>query len=268
MNTELVYGLKQMPFQKSARYPELYKSADTVQFEGRLEYLKTTRGIGLFTGNPGVGKTAAIRDFARGLNPAMYKVIYISMTTVSVAEFFRMIAQALGLEPKYRKVDLFHQIQEEIRYQTEEKKCIPFIIIDEAQYLSNMILRDLIMFLNFEMDSKDSCILVLSGTTLLNRTLKLSMNEPLRQRVIVNYHMSGLDREEVGEYVRWCLKYSGTEEPLFSEDALEAVWRDSQGSIRKMNNLLTRSLIEGANQKKRLIDTDIVDLARADAEIE
>lgn len=268
MEPTLFFGLRQLPFQKSSRYRHLYKTEDIQQLEGRLEHLKKVRGIGLITGKPGTGKTAAIREFTNNLNPASFKVIYLQMTTVTVAEFFRMLSSELGLEPQYKKVDLFRQIQDEIRYQCEEKKCTPVIIIDEAQYLSNAILRDLVMLLNFEMDSRDCCILILSGLPGLNRILKQSINESLRQRIIVNYHANGMSRKEAGQYVEWCLKESGCEEPVFSEDAIEAAWRFSQGSVRVMNSLLSKSLIEAAAQKKRQITADIVTIAREDCELD
>lgn len=268
MDTQLYFGLNQMPFQKSSQYSSLYKGKDVRQIENRLEHLRKTRGIGMITGKPGAGKTAVIREFARSLNPTMYKVIYIQMTTVSVNEFLKMIALELGLDPKYKKADLFHQIQEEVRYQCEEKKCIPVLIIDEAQYLSQAILRDLVMLLNFDMDSKDCCIMILSGLSSLNRIMKKTSNEALRQRIIVNYQAEGLNRQEAGEYVQWCLKQSGAEETIFSEDAIEAAWRDSQGSLRRMNTLLSRGMIAAAGQDKRIIDSEVISIARMDADME
>lgn len=268
MDPTLFFGLRQLPFQKSSRYRQLYKGEDIIQLENRLDYLKKIWGIGLITGKPGTGKTAAIREFAQNLNPALYRVIYLQMTTVSVVEFLRMLSNELGLEPAYKKVDLFKQIQEEIRYQCDEKKCTPVIIIDEAQYLSSAILRDLVMLLNFEMDSRDCCILILSGLPSLNRILRQSANEALRQRIVVNYHAAGLTRKEAGEYIDWCLKESGCEEPVFSEDAIEAAWRFSQGSVRSMNSLLSRSMIQATAQQQRLITGETVTLARDDCELD
>lgn len=266
--TLLYYGLSQMPFQKDTRYKSLYQGEDAQQLRNRLEYLKNTKGVGVITGSPGSGKTAAIREFTKGLNPALYKVIYIQMSSVSINEFLRMLASGLGLEPNFRKSDLFRQIQEEIEYQVNEKRCIPVVIIDEAHYLSHSILRDLVMLLNFEMDSKDCCILLLCGTSLLARNLRQSNNEALRQRILVSYQMQGLTFKEAKEYIEYCLKQCGAKEPVFAPNAVEAVYKASQGVVRKMNSLLTRALIEGANQDKRLIDSEIIKLAYEDGELD
>lgn len=268
MEPKMYYGLTQMPFQKNTKYSALFKTEDAEQINRRMTYLKSVRGVGLITGNPGTGKTAAIREYAMNLNPSLFKVIYLKMSSVSVNDFLRMLAQELGLEPRYRKSDLFRQIQEEIRYLVDEKRCVPVIIIDEAQQLSNTILRDLVPLLNFDMDSKDYCILILTGLSSVNRTLKLSTNEALRQRIIVNYHTNGISKEECSGYVNYCLEQCGAQEPIFSENGIEAAWRNCQGSLRRLNTVLQRSLIEGCNQRKRIIDAEIISIAQADAELE
>lgn len=265
MEPTLYYGLSQMPFMKSSRYDSLFESEDLKNMKGRLLYLKSTRGIGLFTGNPGTGKTAALREFASGLNPASYKVIYLKLSSVGATEFLRMICQELGMEPKYRKADVFRQIQDEVTYLVNEKRCVPVLIIDEAQHLPGEILRDLVMLLNFDMDSKDYCIVILCGLPQLNKSLTRTVYESLRQRIIVNCHSEGLSLEEARRYIDFCLEKCDGREKVFSEDAIEAAWRNSQGSIRKLNTLLARSMIEGTNQKKRLIDSEIIAIAKEES---
>ena len=41
----------------------------------RLDYLKDTRGIGLFTARPGMGKSFALRCFAKCLNPKLLRFV-------------------------------------------------------------------------------------------------------------------------------------------------------------------------------------------------
>jgi len=72
----------------------------------RLEYLKTVRGIGVFTARPGMGKTYALRCFMNGLNPNQYQTAYISLSTISVTEFYREFCTLLGLEGSGNKTDV------------------------------------------------------------------------------------------------------------------------------------------------------------------
>jgi len=120
----------------------------------RLEHLKNIRGIGLFTGLPGVGKTYTMRAFIASLNPNLYKVVYLPMTTITTNEFYKDLASGLGLTPSYRKIDNFRQIQERIKALYKDQKITLAILIDEAQYLSRAILADLKLLMNFDMDSR------------------------------------------------------------------------------------------------------------------
>ena len=43
----------------------------------RLKHLEEIKGIGIITGEPGLGKTTAIRYWTNALNKTMFKVIYI-----------------------------------------------------------------------------------------------------------------------------------------------------------------------------------------------
>ena len=48
----------------------------------RLNYLKDIRGIGVFTARPGMGKSYALRCFAAGLNPSLFHMEYLCLSTI------------------------------------------------------------------------------------------------------------------------------------------------------------------------------------------
>lgn len=75
--------------------------------KARLDYLKTTRGIGVIVREVGSGKTSSLRAFADSLNPSLFKVICFPRSTGTVMDFYRGLASGLGEEPSFRKVDLF-----------------------------------------------------------------------------------------------------------------------------------------------------------------
>ena len=128
----------------------------------RLEYLKEIRGIGVFTASPGMGKTFALRCFAKGLNLNLYQCAYLCLSTVSVQEFYRQLCEALGLESGFGKSRMFKSIQERLYYLYKEKRQ-PFIcILDEAQYLNSNILRVLKMLMNQKYDSVNCFSLIIS----------------------------------------------------------------------------------------------------------
>jgi len=252
------WGMEFNPFDKEISEKQFYQGTDFIEMMKRLEYLRNVRGIGLFTGLPGTGKTACQRAFVKALNPNLYKVVYLPMTTISASEFYRDLAAGLGLEPQYRKIENFRSIQERIRCMYKEQKTTLVIMIDEAQYLNRAILADLKLLMNFEMDSQNYAILVLSGQPTLNNTLSMQINEALRQRIVINYNMQGLLALEVADYTRDRMKLCGVTQEIFDTAALEAAYGCCGGSIRRLNSLLHRALIIGCEQKSRTIRTEII----------
>ena len=143
------YGLSFNPFDKQCMKERgAFRSQDHRQMQSRLDYLKTVRGIGVFTARPGMGKTYALRCFMNGLNPNQYQTAYINLSTISVTEFYRQFCDLLGLEPSGNKTQMFKAIQERVYYLYKEKKQPLILAIDEAQYLNYNILRDLKMLRN------------------------------------------------------------------------------------------------------------------------
>ncbi len=185
------YGLEFNPFLKNSK-EILVETKEQKELLFRLDYLVKTKGFGLLTGSAGRGKTTIIRNWALGLNPSLYKVIYTSLSTLTANDFYRNLAQKLGASPAFRKPDNFRIIQEEISRLAIEKRKTPVIIIDEANYINNAILNDLKILFNFEMDSRDRAAILLAGLPKLNSTLNLSVHEPLYQRLVMNYNIEGL----------------------------------------------------------------------------
>ena len=259
MDFQLFYQLSCHPFSKEQDF--LLELTDFKEMHVRLHYLKQAKGIGVFTGAPGVGKSFALRKFANELNDNLFHTCYFALSTLTVIEFYRSLAIQLGLEPKHKKIDNFYAIQERLTsFETEQRKTA-VLILDEAQYLRSGILQDLTMLMNFEMDSKNRAIVILAGLPTLSSTLARAPLDPLRQRIVTQYQVLGIDTDEVSAYVESKLRQAGRREPLFDASAISALAQTCNGSMRKLNNLLTQSLIIGASQQKSSIDQDLVFLA-------
>ena len=189
------YGLEFNPFDKGIASKDAYVGTDLQILDNRLDFLKEHPGIALFTGLPGMGKTLGIRKFMSSLNPNIYKFIYISMSSITVLDFYKQLAYHLGIVPAFRKIDIFKQIQETIIDFVKNKKIKIMICIDEAQYLKTDILNDLKILTNFEMDSKNYLTLILVGQPILNDILNRNVHEALRQRITISYNFLGITKE-------------------------------------------------------------------------
>lgn len=250
------YGLAFNPFLKNAQ-EIVVDTAEYKEVVFRLDYLIKTKGFGLLTGGPGRGKTTIIRNWASKLNPSLYQVIYSSFSTLTANDFYRNLVHELGGTPSFRKPDNFRIIQEEISRIALEKRKTPVIIIDEANYINNAILNDLKILFNFEMDSRDRAAILLAGLPQINSTLRLSIHEPLRQRIIMNYNLEGLTKEEGKLYITEKLKGAGCQQPFFEESAMEALLNIASGTPRIINKLCNASLLIGNSNQASLITSDI-----------
>ena len=85
------YGLEFNPFLKNSK-EILVETQEYKETMFRLNYLLATKGFGLLTGSAGRGKTTAVRSWASGLNTFLYKVVYSSLSTLTVNDFYRNLA--------------------------------------------------------------------------------------------------------------------------------------------------------------------------------
>jgi type II secretory pathway predicted ATPase ExeA len=253
-----VYGLNHNPFDKGIATVNAFKTADFTECSARLDYLTKSHGLGLITAASGYGKTFAVRAFAERQNPNLVMPLYLCLSTVSPSEFYRQLSGALGLEAPFRKADMFKIIKEHMEYMALSKKIHCIVILDEAQYLSSAILKDLKMLLNFSYDSKDCFSLVLLGQPVLADVLSLQANEALRQRISVNYEFGGLRESEAIDYAKSMLSCAGGSDMLYDEAALRAAYASSAGSVRTYNHILTKALTIGAQIKAPSIDAEMV----------
>lgn len=258
------YSMSMDPFPKDLEAKHQFKSQDFLQALSRLEFLKKSGGFGLLTGEPGVGKSFLLRCFVETLNPNLFKYVYIPITTLTVMDFYRALCDGLGVNPAHKKILMFKQIQEAIYVLFNSKNITPVIIVDEAQFLKNSVLDDLRIIFNFVMDSKDYAVLLLVGQTPIVTQLSRQNHEALRQRILVNYCLKGLTREETKEYIVSRLKLAGCHEPIFTENAFELLYSCTNGCIRTLNSLVKMCLISGANQKMTSIDTEVVFQAQSE----
>ena len=255
---ERFYNLAYNPFSKTLKASDAYDTEDMREVHNRLDHLARTGGIGLVTADPGMGKTFAVRTWAAKQNPNTAKCVYVCLSTVSGMEFYRQLCLELGITPAFKKVDMFRDLQAHLRHLALEKRVKVTVVLDEAQYLSPSILRDLKMLTNFDMDSRDCFACVLVGQSVLVQYLSRQPYEALRQRLVVNYQMEGPDEAQARDYVREMLRRAGGDPALFDDAALASAYGACGGSIRRLNSIVVNAMMIGSQLEARHIDAGVV----------
>ena len=228
------YQLIFNPFTKNLN-EYFFESKNYKELIYNLDYVIQTRGIGLITGNPGCGKTTALKQYLDKLPKHLYKVIYISMTTLTVREFYYQLADMFSLPMSFKKNILVKEIKETICQYTDQKKILPIIVIDEANYLSNAILNDLKMLMNFDMD-----------------------HEPLNQRITARVEFDELSESESKTYIESKIEKAGSNLNIFTPDAIQGVINGSNGIPRLIDKIMDKTLMIGDKMNVDIINLDLV----------
>ncbi|MDE8565113.1 hypothetical protein PNH38_14745 [Anoxybacillus rupiensis] len=108
-------------------------------------------------------------------------------------DFYRGFVLGLGEELKYLKVDLFYQIQQGIKRLYTERGIITVLLLYEMSLSKGAFLQNLVILLNFQMDSMNPFVLILACLPHLQTRLRLNQHRPFNQRIIMRYQMEAID---------------------------------------------------------------------------
>lgn len=266
MGLKAFFGLTHFPFKKDV--DKIFVSRQLEYLQKRCSHFIETQGIALLTGEIGSGKTTFLRHFLDSLNQNTYKFFYLAQTFRSVQSFFRSLAAALGLKPRYLIDDLTAQIKTELLDVYRKQKLYPILVIDEAQNLSDTVLEEIRLLTNFRMDSKNYLSIFLLGHPVLKARLKLSPYAALKRRISFSYHLTGLEQDEVELYLAHRLKSAGRTKPrhfhrrgkpVFTGEAVTLLFNYSKGLPWLINTLAHEALYQAADQEKSMIDEKLIE---------
>ncbi len=253
------YGLREKPFSKTPDPRFLYQSRKHAEAFARLQLAVEDQDIILLTGDIGCGKTTLSRALVDSLDAGYHPALIIN-PRLSPSQLVRTIALRLGIEdPDRHRQGMLEAINARL-YELYEGGKRPAVIIDEAQLIpGKAVFEELRLLTNFQLDDRNLMALVLIGQPELRDRLNRKPYRALRQRIGLQYHLGPLDPAETAEYVAHRLRVAGRETPLFAPEALEGLYRHSEGIPRVINVIASNALLEGFGRGASLIGPEIVE---------
>jgi MSHA biogenesis protein MshM len=235
------FGLRHPPLGKTLTEP--WDDGALAQLGLRFNWLLQSPGIGLLTGEPGVGKTAALRSLTQALNPHRYEVLYQADTDFGRVDIYRGLARALGVEPNYRRAQLWRDIKQRVHEMVDSKQVTPLWIIDEAQNLPPEFFRDFPSFLNFAFDSRDLMTVWLVGHPMLAHALQRAPYAALHSRIQVHVQLKPvIERERFALLIAHALKSAGSQHNLLADTGMEILRQASKGLPRQAGRILSTAM--------------------------
>lgn len=226
-------------------------------------WLTAEPGIGVVTGEPGVGKTSAMRHLCRALPQHEHRVVYLGDTTVKPLDLYRMLATELGLRPSPR-AQIVGDIKRALVTLVDERGVVPIVILDDAHALRDDVLHELHGLTSLDFDGREYLTVWLVGHPRLDRRLRLQQHAALAQRVVAYTQLSATaDPALFGAMLDHALAVAAAPPGLIVQDARELLLSASRGIPRLVSHLLRISLILADERDLPSIDTSIVTAAIA-----
>ena len=253
---QATFNLTKVPFTKHVDTAELFTHEQFNQMITRMEQLFENRGIGMFTGEVGCGKSTAIRAALSKLNSQTHKTIYIYRGLDDMGAFYKQIAVELGIMPMFKKSDIARQVISTIAELYTQQKITTVIIIDEAHLLKPDILDEIRLIHNSEYDSEDFLATALVGQPPLKKMMNYNKFLPLKQRISVAYHLKALSKNDAYKYFDHQIALSKANTKIFMDNAIETIITSSKGVPRVINTIALKAMQNAAREKNQIVDQE------------
>ncbi|OGF50792.1 MAG: hypothetical protein A2231_05540 [Candidatus Firestonebacteria bacterium RIFOXYA2_FULL_40_8] len=254
------WGVNVKPFENTLDIKMFYASPMHEEALMRMLYVISERqGAAMLTGDYGSGKTILTRILATQLNSNQNKFVFITNPQLTSIEMIKEIARQVAVVDKLptEKSDLLNILREVFKRNIEIGRNT-VVVVDDAQLVKdNETLEELRLLLSLQPSDKFYVTLVLVGQTELRE--KINRIPQLKQRLAMQYHLDALTEQETGEYILHRLKVAGRTDPLFTNLAIKAIFDQTRGVPREINNVCNWALLAGFSKKLDTINKDVIE---------
>lgn len=257
MNKRLLnlYGLKFNPFSSQLPATALWLPPHLQNFCWRLEQQVGEGGFALVLGDPGVGKSAALRVLAEHLGALRdLSVGTLTRPQAKMADFYRELGHLFGvsLSPNNR----WHSsksLREKWLAHIEAARSRPVLIIDEAQEMNTPVLGELRLLASADLDSRSILTIVLSGDQRLAARMEEPDLLPIASRMRSRLRLETLPPKQLQDCLHHVLKAAGNPK-LMSPSLLQTLCEHAAGNLRLLMNMANDLLVAASQQEREVLD--------------
>ncbi len=256
------FQLTEQPFRLTPDPEFVYWSK---QHSRAKSYMESTiwlaDGFVIITGDIGSGKTTMLQSFLSELEEDVVFAL-ISQTQLNAREFLQALLVEFGFKPfNKEKPELLDMLNTFLVEQYAAGKKV-LVIVDEAQNLSLKVLEEIRLISGIETHKEKVLRIILAGQPELRDKIASPKLKQLTQRVRLRFHLGPLTRRELGEYISHRISVAGGEaDALFNEQAIDEIFRYTQGVPRLTNTLCDTALLVAFADEKTTIDEDTIEAA-------
>jgi len=261
MNHKLLalFGLKWNPFSPDIPIDALYKTQNIDLFCWRVENaLIREGGFAWITGDPGTGKSVALRILAHRLSHISdLTVAVLSQPSGNIGNFYRQMGDAFGLDLKpANRWGGFKSLRERWLLHQENTLHKPVLLVDEAQEVHPSVMSELRMLSSMEYDSQTALTVVLAGDRRLAEKLRSPELLPLASRMRMQLRMTPASPKMLAECLEHVMEQAGNKS-LIKKDLLLSLADRAMGNYRALCTLANELLMEGARRELNQIDEQL-----------
>ncbi len=254
------YGFSDKPFELSPDLRFLYLTAGyRIALEALCRGITDRKGLIALTGEVGTGKTMLIYGAMERL-PKRVKTAFIFHSTYDLKELLQQIFSELEESVPTGGIDeLKNQFLLHLNKLRDQGELLA-ILLDEAQKLSDEVIKGLFSLLEAESWVSEILQIVLVGQPELEETFNTAYMRYHPKINPVRIKINLLSREESLDYIEHRLKKVGRSSlGIFSPQALSMIVEKAGGIPRLINIICDNALFAGFKTSVKIIETTLIE---------
>jgi type II secretory pathway predicted ATPase ExeA len=250
-----LYGLKYDPFVDGAPTEALYRTGRIEEFVWRIRHQAGDGGFALVSGEPGVGKSAALRILAAELSTMRDVTVgVLTRPQASVADFYRELGHlfAVPLAPHNRWAGA-KSLREKWLAHIDHAGVRPVLILDEAQEARANVLNELRLLAAAELDAASILTVVLAGDERFTERLRTPELRPLDSRIRARLRLESASHEDLRACLHHLMAEAGAPK-LMTNELVVTLVEHAGGNYRALTTMAYQLLAAAGRREKEKLD--------------